>query len=79
MARIAGRAEEIALPGNFAAERLQGELSITDAISFATCATALNLNASAIITPTVTGLTAKMVAKYRPQASVVPLPLKSGY
>jgi len=72
MARIAGRAEEV-LPYQeiLRQRRLQGELSITDAISFATCATAMNLNASAIITPTVTGLTARMVAKYRPQASIV--------
>ncbi len=72
MSRIARRTEE-ALPYQeiLRQRRLQGELSITEAISFATCATALNLDASAIITPTVTGLTAKMVAKYRPPANII--------
>ncbi|MDD3023448.1 MAG: pyruvate kinase alpha/beta domain-containing protein, partial [Syntrophomonadaceae bacterium] len=70
--RIASRAEEI-LPYQeiLRQKRLQGNLSVTDAISYATCATALSLNASAIITPTVTGYTPKMVAKYRPQAKII--------
>lgn len=72
MARIASRAEE-ALPYADMLRRRwtrQG-LTVTDAISYATCATAANLEASAIITATRTGQTAKMVAKYRPQASIV--------
>ncbi|MGR6836871.1 pyruvate kinase [Syntrophomonas erecta] len=72
MARIAARAEE-ALPYRdiLRQKRLQGKLSVTDAISYATCTTAMNLEASAIISATRTGHTAKMVAKYRPQASIV--------
>lgn len=72
MVRIASRAEE-SLPYQeiLRQKRLQWNLSVTDAISYATCATALSLNASAIITPTVTGYTPKMVAKYRPQAKII--------
>lgn len=72
MARIAQRAED-ALPyaDILRRKRTQENLTVTDAISYATCATAANLGASAIITATRTGLTAKMVAKYRPQAVVV--------
>ncbi|HOB12119.1 MAG TPA: pyruvate kinase [Syntrophomonadaceae bacterium] len=72
MARIASRAEQ-ALPyaDILRRKRTRENLSVTDAISYATCATASNLGASAIITATRTGQTAKMVAKYRPQASIV--------
>lgn len=72
MARIAERAEE-ALPYEeiLRKKRFQGKLSVTDAISYATCATAMNLEASGIITATFTGNTAKMVAKYRPRANIV--------
>jgi pyruvate kinase len=44
---------------------------ITDAISYASCATAADLNASAIITATTSGSTARMVARYRPKAPVI--------
>ncbi|MBC7075190.1 MAG: pyruvate kinase [Syntrophomonadaceae bacterium] len=72
MARIAKRAED-ALPYSeiLRQKRLQGTLSVTDAISYATCATAMSLDASAIIPITQTGSTAKMVAKYRPQVDII--------
>lgn len=72
MARIARRAEQ-ALPYQelLRKKRLQGSLTVTDAISYATCATAMNLGASAIVTATRSGYTARMVAKYRPQAQIV--------
>ncbi len=72
MARIARRAEE-ALPYKeiLKKKRLQGTLSVTDAISYATCATASNLSISSIITATQTGTTARMVAKYRPEAKIL--------
>lgn len=72
MEKIAHRAEEV-LPYREILEqkRAHGNLSVTDAISYATCATAMNLGASAIITCTRTGFTARMVAKYRPQADIV--------
>ncbi|HZK43369.1 MAG TPA: pyruvate kinase [Syntrophomonadaceae bacterium] len=72
MAKIAKRAEE-ALPYSelLRSKQLNRTQSITDAISFATCSTAENLGASAIITATRTGLTSKMVAKYRPEANII--------
>ena len=44
---------------------------ITDAISHATCTTALDLNASAIITVTKSGRSAKMVSRYRPPCPII--------
>ncbi len=72
MARIAKRTEEV-LPYHeiLRKKRVQGNLSVTDAISFATCATAANLAIPTIVTATRTGNTAKMVAKYRPQADIL--------
>ncbi|KXG74930.1 pyruvate kinase [Thermotalea metallivorans] len=45
--------------------------SITDAISHATCTTAQDLGASAIITATSSGHTARMVSKFRPKAPII--------
>lgn len=72
MARIAARAEE-ALPYQdmLRQKRPQRTPSVTDAISYATCTAAMNLGASAIITATRTGFTAKMASKYRPQAQII--------
>ncbi len=44
---------------------------VTDAISYASCATAADLNAAAIITATNSGSTARMVARYRPKAPII--------
>ncbi len=44
---------------------------VTDAISHATCTTALDLNASAIITVTKSGRSAKMVSRYRPSCPII--------
>lgn len=46
-------------------------LSIADAISHATCQTAQDLNAKAIITSTQSGITARLVARYRPKPPIV--------
>ncbi|NLW91704.1 MAG: pyruvate kinase [Syntrophomonadaceae bacterium] len=72
MARIAARTEE-ALPyaDILRQRRLRGTLSVTDAISYATCTVAMNLKASAIISATRGGHTARMVSKYRPQATII--------
>lgn len=72
MARIAARAEE-ALPYAeiLRQRRLKGTLSVTDAISYSTCTAAMNLHASAIISATRGGHTARMVSKYRPQATII--------
>lgn len=45
--------------------------TITDAISYASCATAADLSAAAIITATSSGSTARMVARYRPKAPII--------
>ncbi len=45
--------------------------TITNSISFATCKTAYDLSATAIITSTHSGHTARMVSKYRPNAPIV--------
>ena len=45
--------------------------TVTDAISHATCTTALDLGAKAIITSTKSGHTARMVSKYRPKARII--------
>lgn len=47
------------------------DMTITDAISQSVTHTAMNLTVSAIITPTESGHTARMIAKYRPQAPIV--------
>jgi len=44
---------------------------ITDAISYASCATAADLSAAAIITATSSGSTALRVARYRPQTPIL--------
>lgn len=72
MARIAKRTEQ-ALPyeDNLRRKRTLSNASVTDAISYATCATAINLDATAIISATRSGYTAKMVAKYRPSSVII--------
>ncbi|NLU48952.1 MAG: pyruvate kinase, partial [Syntrophomonadaceae bacterium] len=72
MARIAHRTEQ-ALPYEemLRGKQFLGNLSVTDAISYATCATAMDLGASAILTATKSGHTARMVAKYRPRAPII--------
>ncbi len=44
---------------------------ITNAISHATCTTAMDLNAAAIITVTWSGETARMISKYRPNCGII--------
>ncbi|PRX28946.1 pyruvate kinase [Orenia metallireducens] len=50
---------------------LESRNTITDSISHATCKSAYELDASAIITTTQSGYTARMVSKYRPETPVV--------
>ncbi|OPJ60485.1 pyruvate kinase [Clostridium oryzae] len=45
--------------------------SITNAISYATCSTALQLNAAAIISVTHSGETAKMISRFRPNCPII--------
>ena len=72
MARIAMTTEAAIDYGQALRERRQpGDPDITNAISHACCTTALDLNASAIVTVTKSGFTARMLSKYRPQSPIV--------
>lgn len=73
MARIAERAEAALHYEDMLAKKRSAipQRTVTDAISYATCASAQDLGAAAIITATESGHTAKMVAKYRPKAPVI--------
>ncbi|HJV45476.1 MAG TPA: pyruvate kinase [Bacillota bacterium] len=72
MARIACKAESSPMY----AERVNrithtGKATITDAMGRAVTETAFTLNAAAILTPTESGYTAKVVSKYRPACPIV--------
>lgn len=71
MSRIAERMEKSieALP-TFDPKEIEAT-TVTDAISSATCLTAENLKAAAIVTPTRSGYTARMLSKFRPQAPII--------
>lgn len=72
MARIAARTEQALTLGTTTADACQvRSATVTDAISHATVQVATELEAAAIITPTHSGWTARMVAKHRPQAPVI--------
>lgn len=47
------------------------DMTITDAISQSVSHTAMNLDVSAIITPTESGFTARMISKYRPKTPII--------
>ncbi|WP_208592258.1 pyruvate kinase [Gracilibacillus suaedae] len=47
------------------------DLTITDAISQSVNHSAMNLNVDAILTPTVSGFTARMISKYRPESPII--------
>ena len=72
MVKIAQKAEESI---NYAKRlsEMQFDMlgSITNAISFATCNTAVNLKAAAIISVTHSGQTAKMISRFRPSCPIV--------
>jgi len=70
MVRIAAQAENAA-DYRAAAKKVVTQPTVTDAISHASQTIAAELKAAAIITPTTSGSTARMVAKYRPQAMVI--------
>jgi pyruvate kinase len=71
MARIAERTENSLKYDQILEQKKVGILpTIADAISHATCQTALDLKAAAIICSTQSGSTARTVSKYRPQAPI---------
>ncbi|MGL6108129.1 pyruvate kinase [Romboutsia sp.] len=71
MATIAKRTEETLDYGKLLQENSSNNVTVTDAISHATCTTAVDLDASAIITSTSSGHTARMVSKFRPKAPII--------
>jgi len=72
MARIALYAEREATGAWRARRQMPVQCcNIAEAVSHASTETAADLGAAAIITPTVSGYTAFMVAKYRPEAPIV--------
>ncbi|MCH5281489.1 MAG: pyruvate kinase [Lachnospiraceae bacterium] len=71
MAKIAERAEkDIDYSGRMKKSDVRG-VDITTAISHATCTTAADLNAAAIITVTISGFTAGKISRYKPSCPVI--------
>lgn len=72
MARIAECAEkDIDYRARMYRFGVEGHSDTTTAISFATCSVAMDLNAAAIITVTLSGFTAEMVARYKPDCQTI--------
>ncbi|MEA4971640.1 MAG: pyruvate kinase [Candidatus Metalachnospira sp.] len=72
MARVAVRAEEaINYKKRFFTEDRKSNPNVTDAISHATCTTAHDLSARAILTVTKSGATARNISKYRPNCYII--------
>lgn len=72
MARIAMRAEaDIDYNSRFARYIYEKGENITNAISHATCSTAMDLKAAAIITVTMSGFTAGMISRYKPSCPII--------
>ncbi|AWZ47658.1 pyruvate kinase [Clostridiaceae bacterium 14S0207] len=72
MARIAERSEAALKYENLGkVPNGNKQITVPDAISFATCATAKELHARAIITATQSGHSAKSVSKYRPESPII--------
>ena len=57
----------------FRKRRLPNLITVDDAISHSACLTAVDLGAGAILAPTHTGHTARMIARFRPQCPVAAL------
>ena len=72
MARIAEVAEsDIDYRARMYRSGVDNHTDTTTAISFATCSIAMDLQAAAIITVTLSGFTAEMVARYKPACQVI--------
>ncbi len=72
MVRIAIRTEEdIDYDARFKHRTIKDNPDITNAVSHATCTTAVDLQAAAIITVTKSGRTVGMVSKYRPGCTII--------
>ncbi len=72
MAKIAIYTEnDIDYVKRFKNREMEANLDVTNAISHATCSTAHDLGASAIVTVTKSGKTARMISKYRPNCKII--------
>lgn len=72
MARIADRTErDIDYRKRFFAKERMANPDITDAICHATCTSALDLNARAIVTVTKSGYSARNISKYYPACDII--------
>jgi len=72
MVRIAISTEkDINYTARFKQRQTMSNPDITNAISHATCTTASDLNAAAIVTVSQSGRTARMVSKYRPSCPII--------
>lgn len=72
MTKIAERTEaDIDLVKRFNSRESLVNPDITNAIAHATCTTAMDLNATAIVTVTKSGKTARMISKYRPACPII--------
>lgn len=72
MVKIAESAEaDIDYKASFRKRKSNDNKDVTNAISHATCTTALDLNAAAIVTVTKSGKTARMISKYRPDCPII--------
>ncbi|MFA9397513.1 MAG: pyruvate kinase [Clostridiaceae bacterium] len=72
MSKIAETTEnEIKYGKRFKSKEYEGIRNVANAIAIATCTTALELGAKAIITATQSGNTARLVAKYRPGCAII--------
>ena len=68
MATIAKREEETMRNRR---TKINKSKNVTDAISYATCTTAMDLDARAILSSTASGHTARMVSKFRPDCPII--------
>lgn len=57
----------------FRVRSFEKKASVSDAISHACCTTAMDLGASAVITVTTSGYTARMISRFKPQCPIVAL------
>ncbi|MBQ4536876.1 MAG: pyruvate kinase [Lachnospiraceae bacterium] len=72
MAKIAENTEkDIDYHGRMARLTVSDKNDITTAIAFATCSTAMDLNAAAIITVTMSGYTAAAIARFKPGCPII--------
>ena len=74
MARVVEETERaIHYWDRFRKRRLPELITVDDAITHSACLTAMDLQAGAILAPTHTGHTARMIARFRPQCPVAAL------